>query len=395
LTAFYQALADGTLVTVGCSQPYKVFAFSALNGERRWATDVRLDGEGHGGATQRPIIVDGKVILCTTALDLKTGKLVQNCPRGNCGTACASRFALFYRSGDLSMWPLAGDRPPTSMTQVRPDCWLSMVPGNGMFLAPEGAGGCICGGGLRVSLGLMPRTDRPQFRVTSDRFLDMLDVHIDPPLGGEVYYTTDGSEPTTKSAKYRGPLTLTQTTLVRARATAKSPGPALGNCVERRYEKLQPTRRVTEGKINFSPLDGGPQPEGFAIDWGERVALHADGVAFGWTEPYYSMSRRKSGAAPEIDTAVNICGAVEWQAAVENGRYEVRLGVLAQKGAGGMLRVNDVTFGVQQDNLDQELKSATVTQDVEVRNGILRLRAVDPDPSARNVPLTHLEFRRR
>jgi len=155
----------------------------------------------------------------------------------------------------------------------------------------------------------MPRTDRPQFRVTSDRFLDMLDVHIDPPLGGEVYYTTDGSEPTTKSAKYRGPLTLTQTTLVRARATAKSPGPALGNCVERRYEKLQPTRRVTEGKINFSPLDGGPQPEGFAIDWGERVALHADGVAFGWTEPYYSMSRRKSGAAPEIDTAVNICGA--------------------------------------------------------------------------------------
>jgi len=60
-----------------------------------------------------------------------------------------------------------------------------------------------------------------------------------------------------------------------------------------------------------------------------------------------------------------------------------------------MLRVNDVTFGVQQDNLDQELKSATVTQDVEVRNGILRLRAVDPDPSARNVPLTHLEFRRR
>jgi len=394
MTAFYQALANGTLVTVGCSQPYKVFAFSAANGNKLWSTDVKLDGEGHGGATQRPIIVDGKVILCTTALELKTGKRLQDCPRGNCGTACASKFALFYRSGDLNMWPVDGDQPPTSITQVRPDCWLSMVPGSGMFLAPEGAGGCICGGGLRVSMGLMPRTDRPQFRLAPNRFLDTLDVQIDPPLGGEVYFTTDGSNPTKKSAKYRLPIKLMQTTVVRARATAKSPESALGNCVERRYEKIQPQRRATEGKVNFQPLDGGPQPAGFSIDSGEPVALHNDGSAYGWTEPYYAMSRRKSGSAPEIDTVVQMRGAVEWQAAVENGRYEVRLGVLAQKAADAMLRVNNVDFGLQQGGQEQEWDAVTITRNVDVRDGILRLRAASPDPSARNLQLTHLEFRK-
>ncbi|MCE9554952.1 MAG: PQQ-binding-like beta-propeller repeat protein, partial [Planctomycetes bacterium] len=394
MTAFYQATAQGKLVTVGCSQPYKVFAFDAKNGEKLWANDVRLDGEGHGGATQRPIIVDGKIMLCTSVLDLSTGKQVQNCPRGNCGTACASKYALFYRAGDVSMWPLAGQEPPTTITQARPDCWLSMVPGSGMFLAPEGAGGCVCGGGLRISMGLMPRTDAPQFRLAPRRFLDKLEIAIEAPLGGEVYYTTDGSDPSLRSMIYQGPITLTESTVVRARSKVQSPGPPLSYCVERRYEKIRPPRLATAAKVNFQPLDGGPKPKDFWIDTGEQVAIHDDGFAYGWTEEHHAMSRQKSSPAPELDTVANLRGPVQWQAAVENGRYEVVLGVQAQKDNQAPFQVCGVEFGLPKKSTDPEWKCDSITHQVEVRDGILRLQAADSDRNSRNMNLTHIVFRK-
>ncbi|MCE9546060.1 MAG: PQQ-binding-like beta-propeller repeat protein [Planctomycetia bacterium] len=394
MTAFYQAYANGTLVTVGCSQPYKVFAFDAKNGDKRWSADVKLDGEGHGGATQRPVIVGNKIILCTTVVDLKTGERLQNCPRGNCGTACASTFALFYRAGDISMWPVVGNEPSTMLAQVRPDCWLSMVPGSGMFLAPEGGGGCSCGGGLRVSMGLMPRTDTPEFQLARNRFLDKLQVSIDAPLGGDVFYTTDGSDPTAKSAKYRGPITLSDTAWVRARAQGRTPGSPLSLCVERRYEKLRPPQRATAAKVNFQPLDGGPNPAGFWIDTGELAAVHDSGYAYGWTDEYHAMSRLKKYDSPELDTVATIRGAAQWQAAVENGHYEVTLGVQASKDNQGALRVSGVDFKLAQSPADQDWKNDTITRQVEVRDGILRLQAASPEPSARNMNVTHLVFRK-
>jgi hypothetical protein len=39
-----------------------------------------------------------------------------------------------------------------------------------------------------------------------------------PTPGARIFYTTDGSEPTTASSPYTGPLTLRQSTRLRARA---------------------------------------------------------------------------------------------------------------------------------------------------------------------------------
>jgi len=394
MTAFYQASADGKLVTVGCSQPYKVFGFDAKTGDKLWSTDVKLDGEGHGGATQRPIIVDGKIVLCTTVVDLKTGQHVQSCPRGNCGTASATKHALFYRAGDVSMWPLAGKEPATTIAQARPDCWLSMVPGSGMFLAPEGAGGCVCGGGLRTSMGMMPRTDAPQFRLAPRRFLDKLEIAIEAPLGGEVYYTTDGTDPTLKSLKYQGPITLKETTLVRARSKGSAPGAPLSYCVERRYEKIKPQRLATAAQVNFQPLDGGRSPQGFWIDSGEQAALQGNGFAYGWTEEHHAMNRQNANGPAELDTATLVRGPVQWQVAVENGRYEVVLGVVAQKDNQAPLSVCGVQFGLHDKTADPEWKHHAITQQVEVRDGILRLHAADPDVKSRNMNVTHLVFRK-
>jgi len=392
MTAFYQAYAGETLVTVGCSRPYFVNGFNAKTGKQLWATKVRLDGEGHGGATQRPVIVGGKVFLCKTVLGLKTGKKLYDCPRGNCGTASASKHALFYRAGDIAMWQLTGKERPTKITQVRSDCWLSMVPGSGMFLAPEGAGGCRCGGGMRVSVGLIPRTDLPRFRLGPRRFLDTLEVTIDAPLGGEACYTTDGSDPTLQSAKYTAPITLTKTAEIRVRARAVSPGPALGHCIARRYEKVQPKKRAAAAKVNFQPADSGPVPEGHWIDSGELVDVRDNGFAYGWTGVNRTGGRLKKHEAPAKDTMIRVRGSVQWQAAVENGKYEIVIGVKARKDYKGAFVVNGVAFGL--DPAGKNWQDFAITKQVEVKGGVLRLSAANPKPNARNMYLTYIVFRK-
>ena len=39
---------------------------------------------------------------------------------------------------------------------LRPGCWLSTIPANGMLLSPEGGGGCSCGKWMEASIGFMP-----------------------------------------------------------------------------------------------------------------------------------------------------------------------------------------------------------------------------------------------
>ncbi len=394
MTAFYQAYSDDTLVTVGCSRPYFVNGYDAKTGKELWATKVKLDGEGHGGATQRPVIVDGKVFLCTTVLDLKTGKKLYDCPRGNCGTAGASKYTLFYRAGDIAMWPLTGKEPPTKITQIRPDCWLSMVPGSGMFLAPEGGGGCRCGGGTRVSVGLIPRTDLPSIRFGPQRFLDTLDVTIDAPLGGEALYTTDGSDPTLQSAKAAGPITLTKTAEVRVRASAKRPGPELSPCVVRRYEKVQPKKRAAAAKVNFQPADSGPAPEGYWIDTGELVDVRSNGFAYGWTSENRTGGRFRKDKSPTVDTVMGVRGTVQWQAAVENGRYEIVLGVKARKDHSEGFVVNGTAADLDKKPAEGDWQDATITRQIEVRGGVLRVHTANPKPDARNMYLTTLSFRK-
>ena len=85
------------------------------------------------------------------------GDFARQRERGNCGTASASKHAVFYRAGGIGILPVTGGAKPTVITGVRPDCWLSTVPGCGMLLAPEGGGGCSCGGWLRTSMGFIPR----------------------------------------------------------------------------------------------------------------------------------------------------------------------------------------------------------------------------------------------
>ena len=104
------------------------------------------------------------------------------------------------------------------------------------------------------------------------------------------------------------------------------------------------------------------------------------------------MSRQQANNAPELDTIASVRGPVQWQAAVENGRYEVVLGVQAQKDNQAPFQVCGVEFGLAQKSANPEWKHDSMTHQVEVRDGILRLNAADTDRNARNMNLTHIVF---
>jgi hypothetical protein len=53
------------------------------------------------------------------------------------------------------MWDVASEKV-TGWYNLRPSCWLSTVPANGMVLSPEGGGGCSCGNWLETSIGFAP-----------------------------------------------------------------------------------------------------------------------------------------------------------------------------------------------------------------------------------------------
>ncbi|GIV02072.1 MAG: hypothetical protein KatS3mg015_0902 [Fimbriimonadales bacterium] len=80
--------------------------------------------------------------------------------------------------------------------------------------------------------------DAPEITAPSDIFVKPLTVHLSAEKGGEIRYTTDGSNPTAKSRLFRGPITLSETTLVRA-VLVKN-GRVVSPVGERRFERVTP-----------------------------------------------------------------------------------------------------------------------------------------------------------
>ncbi len=135
---------------------YDVHAFDAANGKPAWKVTHPWRSDNHGWHMSRPVIVDEKLYVRPYILSLATGKRLSGLMgSGSCGTYVATAKALIQRSGSLGLWDPATGRTST-WTRLRPSCWLSAVPACGMLLAPEGGGGCSCGGWIEASIGFAP-----------------------------------------------------------------------------------------------------------------------------------------------------------------------------------------------------------------------------------------------
>jgi len=155
---FYMAHGNGTLALVSSSSKnYAVYAFQDKDGQSVWDTSFPWTKDNHGGHMSRPAIVGNTLYVRPRVFELNSGSHRDlKIPGGGCGTYACTTGALFFRSGNVTVWDREkGDT--TKWARLRPDCWLSTIPAGGMLLSPEGGGGCSCGSWMETSLGFIPK----------------------------------------------------------------------------------------------------------------------------------------------------------------------------------------------------------------------------------------------
>ncbi len=159
VSAVYGVVAENKyLLQSSQSGNFAMYALDCDSGKMIWRGKYDWEADHHGKHLSRPAVVGGKVYMRPLTLDLENGNvLAKQFPVGHqCGTYTASKNALFLRAGSLTMWD-GKSSAASRLSRVRPDCWISTIPAEGMLLSPEGGGGCSCGGWIETSMGFAPR----------------------------------------------------------------------------------------------------------------------------------------------------------------------------------------------------------------------------------------------
>jgi outer membrane protein assembly factor BamB len=154
---FYLAHQDRKLVLVSSADgEFQTYAYDADSGKRRWHTSLPWAKDNHGGHMSRPAIVGGKVYVRPHVMDLSDGEVLpEKVPGGGCGTYACTDRTLIFRASTVTLWDRQAGTSST-WDRLRPDCWLSTIPAEGMLLSPEGGGGCSCGMWMETSVVLKP-----------------------------------------------------------------------------------------------------------------------------------------------------------------------------------------------------------------------------------------------
>lgn len=143
---------------------FHFISLDASSGERRWNQSVPWPEDHHGAHVQHAVLMKGKIYVQPHILDADDGTVLKSGTLGKrrgCATPIGAGNSIIYRggTGPLTLWSLEDDAP-SEFARLRPSCWLSTIPAQGMLFSPEGGGGCSCGGWMETSIGFAPNKKR-------------------------------------------------------------------------------------------------------------------------------------------------------------------------------------------------------------------------------------------
>lgn len=213
--------------------------FRASDGTILWGTKQKL-------GLQRPIVVDRAIYSLPGAWDLLTGKpktVIRNGTevpwelndrRMGCGPLAGSKYLLIGRAGAMGYYDLAYDPGEYEyFGGARAGCWINMIAAGGIVLAPDDSRACRCAYQNQATVALKEHGVRPprvaamaesrnyryDLKSRSHIFVDRLKIVMSHPQDDvDIRYTLDDTYPTQESGLYTTPITLEQTTTVRASA---------------------------------------------------------------------------------------------------------------------------------------------------------------------------------
>lgn len=162
---FLATLSEGGTNELGKPTGKGIFSyhyFDLADGKLRFQSQTAWRANHHGSHISHPVVYEDKVYTDPTGISLPDGKPLDHKfgPREGCSAVVGTSYGLLLRGIDrcLTFWS-HDQKTPTHWPRLRPSCWLSFLPAQGLFLVPEGGGGCSCGGWMETSLAFIPRNN--------------------------------------------------------------------------------------------------------------------------------------------------------------------------------------------------------------------------------------------
>ena len=158
VTYLMYAPNDDRLVFLTSGTDYRMYTYNAADGTTGWTAVETWYPNNHSGFMLRPVVVDDKVFMIPRLFNLSDGTVLKSdlgTDRNGCAAYSASSGAIIYRanpSGRMSFQDL-DTGSVSGWSHLRSSCWLNFTPSGGLFLMPEGGGGCSCNGWINTSVG--------------------------------------------------------------------------------------------------------------------------------------------------------------------------------------------------------------------------------------------------
>lgn len=191
----------------------RMAAFGGADGKRVWDVEAAYKS--------RPMLSGRKIYAQPGDWDLLTGErgTFEFSRTYGCGTISASRTMLLFRSGTFGFVDLTGDYGTENYGGFRPGCWINAIPAGGLVLVPDATDRCRCSYLIKSSVALIPHGVRaPRLRPATAAVPGPLSVTVKSDSDtDQIRYTSDGSSPTHEATLYRGPVTVNQTSVLKAR----------------------------------------------------------------------------------------------------------------------------------------------------------------------------------
>jgi uncharacterized repeat protein (TIGR03803 family) len=182
----------------------------------------KFTGPPDGAIPHAGLILDGAGNLYGTTYEGGTGGCFIAAGYGPEYLGCGSVFKLDPNGNETVLFSFSG----AAGTDWGPQTSLTLdATGNLFGTTSQGGGGCGglgCGGLFQLSAGIVPpQVSAPTFSPPGGTYTSIQSVTIsDSTVGSAIYYTIDGSAPTTSSTKYVGAITVNASNTINAIAVA-------------------------------------------------------------------------------------------------------------------------------------------------------------------------------